>query len=67
MEIKSIAAREGRTLAEVIERTLRRGVEHARPARRPRVKLPSYDLGPFLADPADRAAWSGGRSAPVES
>ena len=27
--------------------------------RRGREKLPSYDLGPFLVDPADRAALRG--------
>jgi len=28
-------------------------------ARRTRRKLPSYDLGPFLIDPGDRATWFG--------
>lgn len=54
VELKRRAAEEGRTLAEVVERTLRLGLEgHAGP-RRPRVSLPSYDLGPFLVEPADR-------------
>ncbi len=56
-ELKSIAAGEGRTLTEVIEQTLRRGLQR-RAGRGPRVTLPSYDLGPFLVDPGDRAAWS---------
>ena len=64
-ELKALAAREGRTLTEVIERTLRGGLGRGR-ARRTRVKLPSYDLGPFLIDPGDRVTWSGGRVAPRE-
>lgn len=53
-ELKRRAAAEGRTLTEVTERTLRLGLAaHAAP-RRTRVSLPSYDLGPFLADPARR-------------
>lgn len=58
-ELRRRAAAEGRTLTEVTERTLRLGLEaHATP-RRARVELPSYDLGPFLADPAHRDAWPG--------
>lgn len=53
-ELRRRAATEGRTLTEVTERTLRLGLEaHGQP-RRARVQLPSYDLGPFLADPARR-------------
>ena len=51
-ELRRRAATEGRTLTEVIERTLRAGLAVPRDGRRPRVTLPSYDLGPFLADPA---------------
>ena len=51
-EIRKLAAFEGRTLTEVIERTLRAGLASTGRARRTRVSLPSYDLGPFLADPA---------------
>jgi len=51
-ELRRRAAGESRTLTEVLERTLRAGLEAALPARRARVSLPSYDLGPFLADPA---------------
>lgn len=51
-ELRRRAAAEGRTLTEVIERTLRAGLSAAAPARRAHVSLPSFDLGPFLADPA---------------
>jgi len=51
-ELRRRAAGEGRTLTEVIERTLRFGLT-APATRRPRHSLPSYDLGPFLVDPAD--------------
>ena len=51
-ELRRRAADEGRTLTEVIERTLRLGLTAAQDARRARVELPSYDLGPVLADPS---------------
>ena len=51
-ELRRRAAGEGRTLTEVIERTLRLGLTAGLDARRARVELPSYDLGPFLADPS---------------
>jgi hypothetical protein len=51
-ELRRRAATEGRTLTEVVERTLRFGLS-APAARRARHTLPSYDLGPFLVDPAD--------------
>jgi hypothetical protein len=51
-ELRRRAAAEGRTLTEVVERTLRTGLAALREPRRVRVVLPSYDLGPFLADPA---------------
>ena len=51
-ELRRRAASEGRTLTEVLERALRAGLETGRDPRRRRVALPSYDLGPFLADPA---------------
>ena len=54
-ELRRRAAADGRTLTEVVERTLRAGLV-AGPARRTRVTLPSYDLGPFLVDPRDRGA-----------
>lgn len=55
-QLKRRAADEGRTLTEIVERLLRLGLQAASGARRTRVQLPSYDLGPFLIDPADRAA-----------
>lgn len=51
-ELRRRAAAEGRTLTEVLERALRAGLATDRDPRRRRVALPSYDLGPFLADPA---------------
>lgn len=51
-ELRKRAAAEGRTLTEVIERTLRAGLAAPGAPRRVRIVLPSYDLGPFLADPA---------------
>jgi hypothetical protein len=53
-ELRRRAAAEGRTFTDVLERMLRLGLEGAHTARRSRVRLPSYDLGPFLADPAER-------------
>ncbi|MCC6350746.1 MAG: hypothetical protein IT347_14260 [Candidatus Eisenbacteria bacterium] len=53
-ELRRRAAVEGRTLTELTERTLRLGLDAHAPSRRVRVQLPSYDLGPFLADPARR-------------
>jgi ribbon-helix-helix CopG family protein len=62
-ELKKRAASEGRTLTDVVERALRLGLA-ARPAvRRARVGLPSYDLGPFLMNPADADAVAGLRRA----
>lgn len=51
-ELRRRAAGEGRTLTELVERTLRAGLAAADSPRRRRVTLPSFDLGPFLADPA---------------
>lgn len=51
-ELRRRAAAEGRTLTEVVERSLRAGLDAPAAGRRPRVALPSYDLGPFLVDPA---------------
>jgi hypothetical protein len=52
--LKKRAAEEGRTLSEVVERALRLGLEELASRRRGRVALPSYELGPFLVDPARR-------------
>jgi hypothetical protein len=60
------AADEGRTLSDVVEQALRLGLD-APPARRPRVALPSYELGPFLVDPADRASFAEVLARPVRS
>ena len=51
-ELRRRAASEGRTLTDVVERVLRAGLESGATGRRARLALPSYDLGPFLADPA---------------
>ena len=50
-ELRRRSATEGRTLTEVLDRTLRAGLAAAHETRRVRVALPSYDLGPFLTDP----------------
>ena len=55
-ELRRRAAREGRTLTDTVEHALRRGLQAVSPARRARRTLPSFDLGPFLLDPADRTA-----------
>ena len=54
LELKRRAASEGRTFTEVLERTLRAGLDAAGHPRRTRITLPSYDLGPYLVDPASR-------------
>jgi plasmid stability protein len=50
-ELRRRAAADGRTLTEELEQALRAGLAAPPADRRPRVALPSYDLGPFLADP----------------
>lgn len=55
-ELRRTAADEGRTLTEIVERTLRLGLATQASPRRTRVQLPSFDLGPFLSDPSVRAA-----------
>jgi len=62
-ELRKRAIAEGRTLTDVVERTLRAGLASRGPARRPRVTLPSYDLGPFLTDPAEAGHDPRGRRA----
>jgi hypothetical protein len=62
-ELCKRAAAEGRTLTDVVERTLRAGLAARGPTRRTRVALPSYDLGPFLADPAEAGRGPRGRRA----
>ena len=51
--LKRQAAAEGRTLTDVVERALRSGLAAHAGGRRPRVTLPSYDLGPFLVSPGE--------------
>ena len=58
-ELRRRAAAEGRTLTETVEQVLRRGLEGTGGARRPRIALPSYDLGPFLFDPRRRGRGAG--------
>lgn len=58
-DLRRRAAQEGRTFTELLERTLRAGLAAAPGARRARLRLPSYDLGPFLADPSRRDRWPG--------
>src|SRR5262249_30210349 len=53
-ELKRRAAREGRTLTEVVEHALRMGLGPSPPGRRGRLRIPSYDMGPFLMEPEGR-------------
>lgn len=57
--LKKRAAADGRTLSETVERALRLGLQGMAGGKRGRVSLPSYDLGPFLVDPARRDAQRG--------
>ena len=52
-ELKRRAAAEQRTLTEVVEHALRAGLRAPR-GRAARHAIPSYDLGPWLEDPARR-------------
>lgn len=61
-ELKRRAATEGRTLTEVVGHLLRLGLQATSGARRGRVQLPSYDLGPFLTHPSDRSVFPGPES-----
>jgi hypothetical protein len=53
-DLKRRAAAEGRTLTEVVEHALRLGLGAGASGRRGRVRLPSYDMGPYLLNPAER-------------
>ena len=54
--LKERAAREGRTLSDVTQEVLRRGLAPARsPRPRRRTKLPSFRMGSPLVDVADRS------------
>lgn len=65
-ELRRQAAAEGRTLTERLERALRLGLASEAAGRRSRVRLPSYDLGPFLVNPHDRASWPAQGLPPTE-
>ena len=58
-ELRRRAAADGTTLTQTVERALRIGLEHLATPKRVRVQLPSYDLGPFLTDPARRGSEPG--------
>jgi len=62
-ELRRRAAGDRRTLTDTVERALRAGLATAH-GPRGRVTLPSYDLGPFLTDPADRDAVTAVLAAP---
>jgi len=64
--LKQQAAREGRTLSDVVERALRLGLDAMTGGHRARVALPSYELGPYLVDPADRESFAGLTAGPPE-
>ena len=54
-ELKKRAAAENRTLSEVTQEALRRGLARPAPPHRPaRVKLPSFAMGKPTVDLADR-------------
>jgi hypothetical protein len=65
--LKQQAAGEGRTLSEVVERALRLGLAALAGGHRGRVALPSYELGPYLVDPADRDSFAGLVAGPREA
>lgn len=63
-ELKRRAAREGRTLTDVVEQVLRLGLGAGSGGRRTRVALPSYDMGPYLLEPGDRRVLDPGEEQP---
>jgi len=53
--LKALAAEQGRTLSQVTQEVLQRGLDEPRPAgRRKAVKLPSFAMGTPRVDVADR-------------
>lgn len=64
-ELKKRAAQQRRTLTDVVEEALRRGLEA--PRRHPHITLPSYDLGPWLVDPADRGSFGEATERPSQA
>ena len=65
-DLRRRAAHEGRTFTELLERTLRAGLAAQAAGRRARLRLPSYDLGPFLVNPARRDRWPAPAGRPEE-
>ena len=65
--LKQQAAREGRTLSDVVERALRLGLAALAGGHRGRVPLPSYELGPYLVDPASRESFAALVTGPPEA
>jgi len=56
-EIKTLAAREGRTLSSLTTELLQLGLAARRRTRRRKLKpLPTWDMGEFKVDVADRDA-----------
>ncbi len=54
-ELKRRAAEENRTLSEVTQEVLRRGLATLKPVRRPKpTRLPTFPMGKPLVDLADR-------------
>lgn len=54
--VKAEAARQGRTISELVESALRQLLESPRPKRPDLPPLPSHNLGGALVDIADRDA-----------
>jgi predicted transcriptional regulator len=52
--LKRLAAQENRTLSEITQEVLRRGLQHSGKLRRQPVKLPAFRMGRALVDVADR-------------
>jgi hypothetical protein len=53
--LKTLAAEQGRTLSQVTQEVLQRGLDEPRPTvRRKAVKLPSFRMGTPRVDVADR-------------
>jgi len=54
-QLKKLAAQQNRSLSQVTQEVLQRGLSQARPpARRKAVRLPSFSMGRPLVDVADR-------------
>ncbi len=54
-KLKTLAAEQGRTLSQVTQEVLQRGLDESRPTlRRKAVKLPTFAMGTPRVDVADR-------------